>query len=508
MTEAAYAVVFRGELVDGFELDQVKAGFARLFGLGGERLEQLFGSSQVVIKRGLSHADATRYRDALRSIGAVVTVEAPPARVTAAPAPAPDSAPASALAQTVASAAPAPRSAAAPDPTPVAAVAAAAGLAPARPAREASAQPRPAARKTVPAALPADFDPGALTVIDDGSPIVPPGGAAAGAGEGPRVLPFAFRGEGFEYFRIWIVNVLLSIVTLGIYSAWAKVRTQRYFYGNTSLDGSSFEYLATPMQILKGRLIAFALFAVYVIVDGLLPLLGVAMMLVLVLATPWIVVRALAFRNRHSAWRGVRFGFDGRVLGAVKALLLWPLAGVLTFGLLMPLAMQRQQRFLIDHSRYGTSAFGFEAGARPFYGLFIRLLLAGAVGGALSFGLGQLFAPLGVVIMALTYLVLIAWFNTGFTNLVYGNSVLGEHRLVAHYELKSYLMLMIGNAVGMVLTLGLFYPWAKVRNARYAAAHIAFDAADGLDGFVAAQRDAVAATGGEVADLFDVDVGL
>ena len=58
--------------------------------------------------------------------------------------------------------------------------------------------------------------------------------------------PFRFTGSGGEYFRIWLVNVLLSIVTLYVYSAWAKVRTNRYFHGNTVLDGSSFEYHARP----------------------------------------------------------------------------------------------------------------------------------------------------------------------------------------------------------------------------------------------------------------------
>ena len=49
-----------------------------------------------------------------------------------------------------------------------------------------------------------------------------------------------FEGKGGEYFRIWIVNVLLSIVTLGIYSAWATVRTRRYFYANVKLAGEGF----------------------------------------------------------------------------------------------------------------------------------------------------------------------------------------------------------------------------------------------------------------------------
>src|SRR5688572_19026630 len=73
-----------------------------------------------------------------------------------------------------------------------------------------------------------------------------------------REIPFRFSGTASEYFRIWIVNTLLTIVTLGIYSAWAKVRNQQYFYRHTSLEGSSFEYLANPIAILKGRLIAAA----------------------------------------------------------------------------------------------------------------------------------------------------------------------------------------------------------------------------------------------------------
>lgn len=66
-----------------------------------------------------------------------------------------------------------------------------------------------------------------------------------------------FTGSASEYFGIWIVNVLLTIVTIGIYSAWAKVRRNRYFYGNTVLLGRAFEYHATGKQIFLGRAIVF-----------------------------------------------------------------------------------------------------------------------------------------------------------------------------------------------------------------------------------------------------------
>ena len=88
----------------------------------------------------------------------------------------------------------------------------------------------------------------------------------------PQTLPFKFHGKSGEYFRIWIVNVVLSILTLGIYSAWAKVRNKRYFYSNTELDGSTFEYLANPIAILKGRLLALGVFAVYLVTVWFFPL--------------------------------------------------------------------------------------------------------------------------------------------------------------------------------------------------------------------------------------------
>ncbi len=44
---------------------------------------------------------------------------------------------------------------------------------------------------------------------------------------------FKFHGNASEYFGIWIVNILLTIITLSLYAPWAKVRRLRYFYGNT-----------------------------------------------------------------------------------------------------------------------------------------------------------------------------------------------------------------------------------------------------------------------------------
>lgn len=89
-----------------------------------------------------------------------------------------------------------------------------------------------------------------------------------------KAYPLQFTGYGKEYFKIWIVNIALTLVTFGIYSAWAKVRTMRWFYGHTLLDGQAFSYLATPIQILKGRLIAVAVLVAYYTATYFSPLAG------------------------------------------------------------------------------------------------------------------------------------------------------------------------------------------------------------------------------------------
>lgn len=43
--------------------------------------------------------------------------------------------------------------------------------------------------------------------------------------------PVAFTGTADEYFRLWIVNVALTFVTLGLYLPWARVRNRQYFSG-------------------------------------------------------------------------------------------------------------------------------------------------------------------------------------------------------------------------------------------------------------------------------------
>jgi uncharacterized membrane protein YjgN (DUF898 family) len=187
--------------------------------------------------------------------------------------------------------------------------------------------------------------------------------------------PVVFTGKAGEYFGIWIVNLLLSIVTLGIYSAWAKVRRKKYFYNNTLLDGVGFDYHANPINILKGRIIAFVLFVIYSALSGINPAFGLLMAFILFLALPWIIVRGMMFNARNSSYRGLRFDFNGKYGEAIKVFIGYTLLIIVTLGLAIPFVAQRTQKFVISGHKFGVSNFKMEALVRDFYKIYLFLLL-------------------------------------------------------------------------------------------------------------------------------------
>ncbi len=140
-----------------------------------------------------------------------------------------------------------------------------------------------------------------------------------------------FEGSGFEYFKIWIVNILLTIVTVGFYYPWAKVRNNRYFYANSTLDGRNFEYHATGKQLFFGYLIALGLFITYTVVSSIFPVGGAIFLLILFLGFPWVIWRSLSFKLRMTSFSNVRFSFDGTMGGAYFNYMLLPIACFIAF---------------------------------------------------------------------------------------------------------------------------------------------------------------------------------
>ncbi len=337
------------------------------------------------------------------------------------------------------------------------------------------------------------------------SPLLP---KSDSSGPKRRRSQFKFTGTGGEYFGIWIVNIMLLIVTLGFYAPWAKVRNMQYFYGHTLLEDTSFQYLADPWIIFRGRLVALVAVAIWYVASTFYPVAAVVLLLVFLPMIPWIIARSLKFHAVNSAYRNIRFDFVGGYWQAVKVIYLWPSLALFSLGLLIPLSAQRWYAFLIENMRYGRSEFFLNLSVREVYMFFLRMLgvLLGFV--ALA-ALGQfVHGALGILFLLLGYLALFGYAMAGVTNLVMSATTLAEHGFSSTLGKRRTVWIFFSNSVLVMLTMGFYTPWAKVRMARYRASCTEMQVNGDLDGFVAGEAQRAGAVGLELGDAFDVGISL
>lgn len=342
-----------------------------------------------------------------------------------------------------------------------------------------------------------------------------------------RPVPFSFSGTAREYFGIWIVNTLLKIVTLGGYTAWAKVRTRRYLYGCTQLQGSAFDYLADPWALFRGWLIGALLAALYLLGSRYSPSLAFIVMLVVSLAMPWLIVRSRMFNCRNTSYRNIRFTFAPNYREAYEIFLGLGMLMPFTLGLIFPYMIYRQKKFLVENCSLGTTRFTFSATPKDYYLLFLKaglglLLVAGMMAIAISsladkYGMASILMnketrvaliPVMAFGVLAAYFYFLIYVQTAQFNLTWSATCLGRGQFRSELSARRMAWLYLSNAVAIACTFGLLIPWAKVRLIRYRLEQLTYHTGEGLGVFRAGTHQQVSAVGEEVGDIFGVDIAL
>ena len=446
MAESLFNVYITGNILEGHDPEAVKNAFGERFKLDSQRVEALIRRGKSIVKKNLDEATAAKFVKVLEHMGMEVGVEQL-GGLALEPIP-----------QTNEKGSP-----------------------------ESQQSANNARTESVASASEANTESDNLSIYD-----------------------FEFAGREGEYFRIWIVNLLLTIVTLGIYSPWAKVRNTQYIYGHTSVAGSSFAYLANPLTILKGRLIAVAAFVVYSLTAELMPILGIVLALAFLFVIPWIITRSIRFNMRMTGWRNLRFGFDGSMKGAAVAFIFWPFVGIITLGLMIPYSLYKQTEYVVNNIRLGTSEVTFE----PCTGVYVKtfFIAAGIIIGAGIAGsiLGMITPFMTFILILAAYLYAFAYIKVRIGNLIMDQSSLedGQISFSSNMEEGSFIKVFLINSLLIGLTLGLWSPCAKVALTRYRLEHLQGISTFDLDSFVTAEEEKVSALGEEFGEAFDVDVGI
>lgn len=307
----------------------------------------------------------------------------------------------------------------------------------------------------------------------------------------------SFHGSGGTLLGIHIVNALLILVTLGVYYPWAKTRVRRYLFSETGFEGDRFAYHGTGKELLLGFLRAFVVFFLPIIVLTIVrdqldvdpSIKGVAAFLVSVLLfifIPVAMVGARRYRLSRASWRGIRFSFRGKAWSFILIFIKGYFLTGLTFGLYFPVYLTRRQAFMVSNSYFGNERFDFDGRGRELFRAFVLAIL------------------LTLPTLGLCWI----WFLARKRRFFWDHTRFGPAaRFRSRVTGGALLGLYVVNGLLLLLTLGLAWPWVRVRSIRFAFRYLALE---GPVDFERIQQQAqfASATGEGLAGFLDTGFDL
>lgn len=294
----------------------------------------------------------------------------------------------------------------------------------------------------------------------------------------PAFPPFRYDGLGTELFRIYLKNILLSILTLGIYSFWAKVVVQRYHFQHTTFYDGRFDYHATGrekfMGFLKGSLVLSPLVGVSVaLYFALVGPLGVEtatlfsiylFFFLFALMRPLVLVGRWSFNLARSSWNNLYFRFVGRIGDAYRLYMKDYLLIVVTFGFYIPWHKANVRGFTTEHTRFGNARFDYTGTGSDLLAIYVLGLMA-------------CYLSLGICVpWYLAFLFRYHTRNTRFEAVPFTSSLTGWQ---AFKTLFAAFFLV-------VCTLGIAFPWAVRMVMRMYVDSVSFTGTINLDAIQAA----------------------
>ena len=178
----------------------------------------------------------------------------------------------------------------------------------------------------------------------------------------------AFEGSGGAYFFIFLKHVFLTLVTFGLYFAWAKTERRAFIWKGFSFFNHPFRYTGTGIELFKGYALVsigyFAFLGIPALITAFSPELAVfvevALFLGLFALAPHVIYRSRNFLYSRTTWRGIRFGLVRDSGPYAREFFVGFLISFVTFGLYAPIYTNRLHSVLMNHTRFGSLPFYYD----------------------------------------------------------------------------------------------------------------------------------------------------
>jgi uncharacterized membrane protein YjgN (DUF898 family) len=343
---------------------------------------------------------------------------------------------------------------------------------------------------------------------------------------------FGFDGTWREFAPIAFTNLLLTIVTLGIYRFWATTRERQYLWSRTRFVDERLEWAGKGIELFIGFLLVMVLFGgPYFVLTfvaqalalrghgGLAALLTLACLVVIFYLYGLARYRALRYRLSRTHWRGIRGGSDDPGFGYGLTHMWKTVLGWIPLGLAVPWSMTSLWNDRWNKLSFGPFAFEAEAACSGlmgryllfylapigFFVLFGVLAMAGAgAGGSREGVVGLLIGAVIAIFVFYVVLGLIALaFYALYFRLVVGATRWRDLEFAFNASTKDWLLLFLGNIALVVCTLGIGMIFLSYRHWKFFITHMEATGEILLDELTQSQTK-ISLQGEGLLDAFDI----
>lgn len=276
----------------------------------------------------------------------------------------------------------------------------------------------------------------------------------------PR-LEVRYMGTGGGLFFVAIKNLLLTLITLGIYSPWARTERRKYLWQNVEVGGQRLRYHGTGAELfvgyLKVALVYGVLFGVPMVISMVNSIAGLIVQVLgffaIVLLIPIAIYGSRRYRLSRTSLRGVRFGQDPGAKGFLRVYLVTFLLSAVSFGLYMPVGQNHLHEYLTSRSRYGSERFAYDGSDSDAW----RIVFVGML--------------LSMVTLGIYY----PWYMAEFARFRVSHTIFQGARGQLDLTGGDVWKILLVAVFGTIFSLGIAVPWITTYALRVVTAKISFN---------------------------------
>ncbi len=310
-----------------------------------------------------------------------------------------------------------------------------------------------------------------------------------------------FWGSGKTLFGIFIVNTFYTLITLGIYSFWGRVRIREYLYSQTSLAKIRFSYHGTGLELLKGWTKALAIFGIPYGFLNMVPIIwenipvwipNLLAFLMAICFIPVAIVGSHRYRLSRTSFGSIRFSFRGRVRDYLTIWIRGTFLSVLTAGAYYPFFEHARRHFLVTFSHLGNRHFRYDGTGTGLLGIYLKTI---GIVFLIIFGVLVSLVQLTdlhwnpeissnleswakanarnswfpIILFGGTFMLIIPWFFLQVSKQRYfwNHTMFNRARFQFTASTWNLIELRVTNFFMLILSFGLAWPWVQVRNLQF-----------------------------------------